>query len=89
MPYLYIYDNMVPYVTSDTQESGFIDITKVVNLYKKNNRLLYYGNHNVVSIGPVYSDVLCIEGNYFLALKEGWYINCMGQIYDWKGNIVE
>ena len=22
-------------------------------------------------------------------LPEGWYINYMGQIYDWKGNIVE
>ena len=26
---------------------------------------------------------------YFRVLKEGWYINYMGQIYDWKGNIVE
>lgn len=24
-----------------------------------------------------------------ILLKEGWYINYMGQIYDWKGNIVE
>lgn len=89
MPYLYIYDNMIPYVSSDTRENGSTDITKVVSLYKKNNRLLYYGNCSLLSIGPVYSDVLCIQSNYFLALKEGWYINCMGQIYDWKGNIVE
>lgn len=26
---------------------------------------------------------------HFRVLKEGWYINYMGQIYDWKGNIVE
>ena len=25
----------------------------------------------------------------FYMLKEWWYINYMGQIYDWKGNIVE
>lgn len=25
----------------------------------------------------------------FYTLKEGWYINYMGQIYDWKGNIIE
>lgn len=30
-------------------------------------------------------------GQYFYvyALKEGWYINYMGQIYDYQGNIVE
>ena len=29
------------------------------------------------------------ENGYILSLKEGWYINYMGCIYDYQGNIVE
>lgn len=36
------------------------------------------------------SDISTTVGQaYFRVLKKGWYINYMGQIYDWKGNIVE
>lgn len=29
------------------------------------------------------------RGYIITVLKEGWYINCCGQIYDYQGNIVE
>lgn len=86
MPYLYIYNDMTP-IISDGSDST--DITKVVSLYKYKGRLLYYGSYDSNLMGPVYSDKVTFNSNEYLALKEGWYINCMGQIYDWKGNIVE
>lgn len=56
-----------------------------------------------VKYGPIIENSLKLYGHkpienasnwYYMSevastLPEGWYINYMGQIYDWKGNIVE
>lgn len=51
--------------------------------YDNNNIDLHFPSLNKNILIPVSG------GGYLLTLKEGWYINYMGQIYDWKGNIVE
>lgn len=88
IPYLIIVNNTnEPYVNEDGFGSN--DITKVNILYKYNNRLIHYGIYDGHATAAVYSDLISSGRSDYLALKEGWYINCMGQIYDWKGNIVE
>lgn len=60
-------------------------------VWKVSNRLIFYVTYySISSTVPVFLEKVSVgSGNFGLALKEGWYINCMGQIYDWKGNIVE
>ena len=98
--YLPSVDSVTPYAGSSTIN----DITLNYNVngsiagcftqqkvWKINDRLIFYVTSSTIDSNVpiflekvrVYNDIRC------LALKEGWYINCMGQIYDWKGNIVE
>lgn len=60
-------------------------------VWKVNNRLIFYvAYYSIGSTVPIFLEKVSVgSSNFGLALKEGWYINCMGQIYDWKGNIVE
>lgn len=59
-------------------------------VWKFNNRLIFYVSYNSIGSNvPIFLEKVNIYDSKALALKEGWYINCMGQIYDWKGNIVE
>lgn len=51
----------------------------------ENNILKLYGHVNIESS----NDSWIKASKAADTLPEGWYINYMGQIYDWKGNIVE
>ena len=89
MPYLVI-ETGLPFMGSSYV--GNLNITNCEHLYKYNDHLIFYGSR--VTIGKQYIAIYseCVEyneGYKYLVLKEGWYVNCMGQIYDWKGNIVE
>lgn len=62
------------------------------DIWKIDNRLMFYVSfyNNLYITVPIFLEKVSIDQRLAgLALKEGWYINCMGQIYDWKGNIVE
>lgn len=50
------------------------------------NRITAYCRYGHYSSGLKYIMKASVGG---ILLKEGQYINYMGQIYDWKGNIVE
>ena len=60
-------------------------------VWKVNDRLIFYVSYySIGSTLPIFLEEVSVGSmTKGLALKEGWYINCMGQIYDWKGNIVE
>lgn len=91
MPYLVI-DTGLPFIGSSDEYTGDLDITRCKRLYKYNDHLIFYGNEHEIPSDyvAIYSEIVKYDNDYdYLALKEGWYINCMGQIYDWKGNIVE
>lgn len=91
MPYLVI-ETGLPFMGSSDEYTGDINITKCKHLYKYNGHLIFYGNKNELQniYVAIYSEIVKDNSDYsYLALKEGWYVNCMGQIYDWKGNIVE
>ena len=91
MPYLVI-ETGLPFMGSSTEQIGNLNITECEHLYKYNDHLIFYGNKHTLQemYIAIYSEVMKDYDDYnYLALKEGWYVNCMGQIYDWKGNIVE
>lgn len=73
---------------SDGSTSGYFTQQMV---WKVNNRLIFYVTYyGIGSTVPIFLEKVSVSSStQGLALKEGWYINCMGQIYDWKGNIVE
>ena len=90
MPYLVI-ETGLPFIGSSEEHVGNLNITKCEHLYKYNDHLIFYGNRNTIheQYIAIYSELAEYNYGYYLVLKEGWYVNCMGQIYDWKGNIVE
>lgn len=91
MPHLVI-ETGLPSSSSPDEYIGNLNITKCDHLYKYNDHLIYYSSiHELQNrYVAIYSEIVKDEyGCDYLALKEGWYVNCMGQIYDWKGNIVE
>lgn len=90
MPYLII-EEKLPFIGSGEQTSGSLDINYCEHLYKYDNHLIFHGQRGTIdkSYIAIYSEIVRYDDTDYLALKEGWYVNCMGQIYDWKGNIVE
>lgn len=73
-------------------DNGSIDkYTTQQKVWKFNDRLIFYVE-NYIADGdfPIFLEKITIDTDRIgLVLKKGWYINCIGQIYDWKGNIVE
>lgn len=91
MSYLVI-ETGLPFIGSSDEYAGNLNITKCEHLYKYNDHLIFYGSKYELQnmYVAIYSEIVKGYDEYnYLALKEGWYVNCMGQIYDWKGNIVE
>lgn len=73
-------------------DNGSIDkYTTQQKVWKFNDRLIFYVEYcGIDDDFPIFLEKITTHDDCTaLVLKEGWYINCMGQIYDWKGNIVE
>ena len=89
-PYLVI-ETKFPFIDSSDEYTGQLNITECEHLYKYDNHLIFYGAKYTIheQYIAIYSECVKYNKYDYLALKEGWYVNCMGQIYDWKGNIVE
>ena len=89
-PYLVI-ETKLPFIGSSDEYTGQLNITECEHLYKYDNHLIFFGAKYTIQEQyiAIYSECVKYNDYNYLALKEGWYVNCMGQIYDWKGNIVE
>lgn len=84
------------YRSNDGNKYLFIKYPDISNAWAAiTNNGVYYGaiKNGVLSLyglGSIQHDVSwSLISEIADKLPEGWYINYMGQIYDWKGNIVE
>lgn len=81
LAYAYIYKNKV--IISCIEATIYTSSTVGTTIQFCEN--YFYYNNSYSTTPPINSTY----GYIVTVLKEGWYINCCGQIYDYQGNIVE
>lgn len=85
------------FIYNNTVSFGATNFQYIYPMYNRKGMSDCFGRQYLIPVDTRYDNAPWYLNNtgsgsgtrVFYMLKEGWYINYMGQIYDWKGNIVE
>ena len=85
------------FIYNNTVSFGATDFQYIYPMYNYEGMSDCFGRQYLIAFDTRYDHAPWYLNNtgsgsssrVFYTLKEGWYINYMGQIYDWKGNIIE